>query len=39
MAEYTLIYFMPAEATVVVVLSMLAIGKRVRGAMVEWVSL
>ena len=30
---------MPAEATVVVVLSMLAIGKRVGGAAVEWVPL
>ena len=39
MAKYTLIYFVLAEATVVVALNMLAISERVGGVMVEWVPL
>ena len=39
MAKYTLTYSVLAEVTVVVVPSVLAIGKRVRGAAVERVPL
>jgi len=39
MAEYTLIYSVLVEATVIVVPSVLAIGERVEGAIVERVPL
>jgi len=39
MAEYTLIYFVPAEATIAIAPNILVISERVKGATVEWVPL